>query len=389
VGKGRHRYGVQAPAVSGHPAFERLYRVQMNTLEWAVMTLPCLWICAAYVSDAVAAGLGGVWLAGRVGYAVAYAREPALRAKGFTVGAGLRRPGARGRRRRALELAGVLTMKQMIVLAALAAPAAAWPPPCRAGRRRAGLTVSGISSGGYMAVQFQVAFSKQVRGAGIIAAGPYDCAEGSSIRALAHCMSPSAWAPPPKPDEIRPRMESRARLGLIDPPEGLADDRVWMLGGGADHTVEPPVMDALEAFYRQWVPADALRRVSLPDAGHAMISVADGKPNACNTSEPPYINRCGDFDAPGELLGHLLGKLEAARAPEPAWSRPSTSGPSSAGCRPTSAWRSRASSMCRRPAGPAAAGCMWPSTAASRVRTRSAGASWKAPATTPGPRPTG
>ena len=62
----------------------------------------------------------------------------------------------------------------------------------------------------------------------------------------------------------------------------------------------------------------SLRRVSLPDAGHAMISVADGKPNACNTSEPPYINRCGDFDAPGELLRHLLGKLEPARVPEPA-----------------------------------------------------------------------
>ena len=87
VGKGRHRYGIEAPAVSGHPAFERLYRVQMNTLEWAIMTLPCLWICAAYVNDGVAAGLGGVWLAGRVWYAVAYAREPALRAKSFTVGA--------------------------------------------------------------------------------------------------------------------------------------------------------------------------------------------------------------------------------------------------------------------------------------------------------------
>ena len=87
VGKGRHRYGIEAPAVSGHPAFERLYRVQMNTLEWAIMTLPCLWICAAYVNDGVAAGLGGVWLAGRVWYAVAYAREPAQRAKGFTVGA--------------------------------------------------------------------------------------------------------------------------------------------------------------------------------------------------------------------------------------------------------------------------------------------------------------
>jgi len=87
VGKGRHRYGVKAPAVSGHPIFERLYRIQMNTLEWAVMTLPCLWICAAYVGDAVAAGLGGIWLAGRVWYAIGYAKAPSLRAKGFTVAA--------------------------------------------------------------------------------------------------------------------------------------------------------------------------------------------------------------------------------------------------------------------------------------------------------------
>ncbi|MBS0372876.1 MAG: MAPEG family protein [Proteobacteria bacterium] len=87
VGKGRHKYGIQAPAVTGHPVFERLYRVQMNTLEWAVMTLPCLWICAAYVSDALAAGLGGVWIVGRIWYAVGYARAPEKRAGGFTIGA--------------------------------------------------------------------------------------------------------------------------------------------------------------------------------------------------------------------------------------------------------------------------------------------------------------
>lgn len=87
VGKGRHKYGIQAPAVTGHPVFERLYRVQMNTLEWAVMTLPCLWICAAYVSDGIAALLGGVWLVGRIWYAVGYARAPEKRAGGFTVGA--------------------------------------------------------------------------------------------------------------------------------------------------------------------------------------------------------------------------------------------------------------------------------------------------------------
>lgn len=175
----------------------------------------------------------------------------------------------------------------------------------------AALTVSGISSGGYMAVQFQVAHSKRVHGAGILAAGPYDCADGNALRALTNCMAPTAFTPPPAPADIRPRMESRARLGLIDPPAALADDRVWVLTGSADHTVERPVVDALVAFYKQWLPPPAIRLVTLPNAGHAMISVADGKPNACDTSAPPYINRCGDFDAPGELLAFLLGPLQA------------------------------------------------------------------------------
>jgi len=210
--------------------------------------------------------------------------------------------------RRRIRLAALVGMLPAVALAA--------PPLPGVGADGRGVTVSGISSGGYMAVQFQVVYSKRVRGAGIIAAGPYDCAQGSSIRALKHCMSPTWWASPPGPAEVKARMEPRARLGLIDPPASLADDRVWMLGGAADTTVEPPVMDALEAFYRQWVPAGAIRRVRLPEAGHAMISVADGKANACGTSEPPYINRCGDFDAAGELLRHLLGPLEPRRAPD-------------------------------------------------------------------------
>ena len=112
------------------------------------------------------------------------------------------------------------------------------------------VTVSGISSGGYMAVQFQVAYSKLVKGAGIIAAGPYDCAEGSAVRALSNCMAPTRWAPPPAPGDVKARMESRARLDLIDPPAALADDKVWVLTGGADHTVERPVVDALVGFYK-------------------------------------------------------------------------------------------------------------------------------------------
>lgn len=83
VGMARKRYQVSAPATSGHPMFERAYRIQMNTLEWAVMTLPCLWLCAAFVSDGWAAGLGGVWLMGRIWYAISYQRDPASRGPGF------------------------------------------------------------------------------------------------------------------------------------------------------------------------------------------------------------------------------------------------------------------------------------------------------------------
>ena len=173
------------------------------------------------------------------------------------------------------------------------------------------LTVSGLSSGGYMAVQFQVAHSKLVRGAGVLAGGPYYCAEGSTWRALNNCMSPSSWSPLPPVTQLKSRVETLAQSGRIDPPDHLRDDRVWLLSGGKDQTVEAPVMDALAAFYREWLPAGAIHYVKPADAGHAMISTTEPQPNACGTSEPPFINRCGDLDAAGELLKHLLGPLQA------------------------------------------------------------------------------
>jgi poly(3-hydroxybutyrate) depolymerase len=193
---------------------------------------------------------------------------------------------------------------------ALAAPEL---PPL--GAHTQGLTVSGVSSGGYMAVQFQVAHSKLVRGAGVLAGGPYYCAEGSTFRALTNCMSPASWSPLPSTAQMKSRVETLALSGRIDPPINLRDDRVWLLSGGRDHTVEAPVMDTLAAFYREWLPAGAIQYVKPADAGHAMISTADPTANACNTSEPPFINRCGDLDAAGELLKHLLGPLQAQNSP--------------------------------------------------------------------------
>lgn len=85
VGRARGKYAIKAPAVSGHPAFDCAYRVQMNTIEASVMFLPALWLAARYGFGTWAGIAGLVWLLGRVWYAAAYLRDPAKRGGGFGV----------------------------------------------------------------------------------------------------------------------------------------------------------------------------------------------------------------------------------------------------------------------------------------------------------------
>ncbi|MCV2370569.1 MAPEG family protein [Roseateles oligotrophus] len=83
AGRARSKYGVQAPATTGHPVFERFYRVQMNTLELLVAYLPAQWLAAQYWSPQWMASLGLVYLGGRGLYALRYTRDPASRTLGF------------------------------------------------------------------------------------------------------------------------------------------------------------------------------------------------------------------------------------------------------------------------------------------------------------------
>jgi glutathione S-transferase len=85
VGRARGKYAIKAPATSGHPAFERAYRVQMNTLESTVIFLPTLWLAANYGFSGWAGIAGLVWIVGRVWYALAYLKEPTKRGPGFAV----------------------------------------------------------------------------------------------------------------------------------------------------------------------------------------------------------------------------------------------------------------------------------------------------------------
>jgi len=85
VSRARSAYGVKVPAIAGHPDFERVFRVQMNTLEWMPVVLPTLWLFAVYVSDWLAASIGLVWIAGRILYLIGYSRAAEKRGPGFGI----------------------------------------------------------------------------------------------------------------------------------------------------------------------------------------------------------------------------------------------------------------------------------------------------------------
>jgi len=85
VASARTKYGVAAPATTGHAVFERHFRVQMNTLEQLLMFLPALWLFATYISPLWAAALGVVFILGRAIYAISYVRDPKTRALGFAL----------------------------------------------------------------------------------------------------------------------------------------------------------------------------------------------------------------------------------------------------------------------------------------------------------------
>src|ERR1700751_1727504 len=85
VARAHIAYGVKLPAMTGHPDFERVFRVQMNTLEWLAIFLPSLWLFAIYISDWLAALFALVWIGGRVAYLIGYAQAAAKRGPGFGI----------------------------------------------------------------------------------------------------------------------------------------------------------------------------------------------------------------------------------------------------------------------------------------------------------------
>jgi poly(3-hydroxybutyrate) depolymerase len=177
-------------------------------------------------------------------------------------------------------------------------------------------SVSGLSSGAYMAVQFEVAHSSIVKGAGVIAGGPYFCAQGNLGTATAVC-SCTTFAPLCRTADGAtdvPTLVSATRRfeqsGAIDATSNLSNHRVYLFSGALDTKVPPPVVRDLAKYYKQFMPQGSVRLVGSIKANHAMPTASFGNP--CNTSNTPYIDRC-NFDAAGELLKWIHGSLQPAR----------------------------------------------------------------------------
>jgi hypothetical protein len=205
------------------------------------------------------------------------------------------------------------------------------------------VTVSGVSAGGFFAHQFQIAYSGLVKGAGIVAGGPYACANQVDrieppfgnpfivrlvpprvVASLAVCthfrasdFQQAGWQFPSKPDANKSREAAmRAHVeGLIDDPANLANSRIWLFHGDKDRGVPKSTVQELRKFYElMGVPVGNIEVDDGPDAYHGMPvkALPSGRStNHCNAPDPSFLVKC-DYGAAELLLRYLYPDASSA-----------------------------------------------------------------------------
>jgi hypothetical protein len=209
-----------------------------------------------------------------------------------------------------------------LVAALVLGKAAAAEPLPALGIDEGRTSVSGLSSGAYMAGQFQIAYSTLVIGAGIVAGGPYGCANTPGIsyvpffwvlgmnlnRALNRCMDDGGLlSGVPGAGGLADQARRLAEGGQIDDLAGLKGDKVYIFSSAQDETVETPVVERARELYRALgVPDANIAFVTHDKAAHAFITESGGE--RCGVKGEPFINDC-DYDQAKAILETIYGRL--------------------------------------------------------------------------------
>jgi poly(3-hydroxybutyrate) depolymerase len=167
------------------------------------------------------------------------------------------------------------------------------------------ITVSGVSSGAFMAVQTQVAFSSRIRGAASIAGGIYWCAEGDKNKSQTQCMMNPGKLDPAK--YIQKAKEEAAK-GNIDSLDHLAKAKIYLFQSKMDFIIRPESVEKLQSFFGEFVPETRIRTRIEEKAAHGFPTLNYGNP--CGQMGSPWMLNC-NLDLAGEILNEFYGTLEA------------------------------------------------------------------------------
>ena len=208
----------------------------------------------------------------------------------------------------------------------VAGPALAEPPVALSGYNAdiGESSISGISAGAFMAVQFGTAWSSVIKGVGVVAGGPYWCAKADADDFINGYTLPLLTAegpcgkvgPPPEMSSFIAKADAKSASGDIDSLQFVSRQKIYVFHGYNDPVVVKSVTDAAADFYRHYLGdtnRGNLYYQTTVGAGHSLVVAkdqADGGLNACNVSAAPFVDACG-YDQAGIILQHIYGALNA------------------------------------------------------------------------------
>jgi hypothetical protein len=185
-------------------------------------------------------------------------------------------------------------------------------------------SISGISSGAFMAVQFATIWSGTINGVGVIAGGPYYCAQGTAIGGLGGdiggiltATGPCMVGPPPALEPLIKQTDEWSRNGDIDATHHIAGQKIYIFSGYNDAVVSRTVTDATFRFYLHYLSdrnRGNLFYQTAIGAGHSQVTLSYGL--KCSDNEDYFIDRC-NYDQAGIILQHIYGALQPRNDGEP------------------------------------------------------------------------